>query len=110
MFPFYFNKAPNEAGMQHPSDKLAVEKYLRMKERQKQAEANRLNREMTEQLIEVETQRILNKLNGIDLSKEKERDRQMEKIQAKLKGKPQQRDDQEIATEIIENYHDSKRA
>jgi hypothetical protein len=35
----------------------------------------------------------------------------MEKIQARLKGNNRlQRDDQEVANEIIEDYHDSKYA
>ena len=87
---------------------MAVEKYLRKKERQKASEMNRMNRELTEQTIEAETQRILNKLKDVDLTKEKERERQMEKIQMKLKGKPEQKNDQQRATEIIENYQDSQ--
>lgn len=89
---------------------MAVEKYLRKKERQKAAEDNRVNRELSEQSIEAETQKILNKLQGVDMTKEKERERQMEKIQAKLKGQPQKKDDQQVATEIIENYQESQLA
>lgn len=87
---------------------------MRKRERQKQAEENRTNREISEQTIEDETQKILGLMNGIDLNKEKERERQMEKIQARLKGNKaqavEQKDDQQIATEIIENYQDSKLA
>jgi hypothetical protein len=87
---------------------------LRKRERQKQADENRTNREISEQTIEDETQKILGRMNGIDLNKEKERERQMEKIQARLKGNKaqavEQKDDQQIATEIIENYQDSKLA
>jgi HPt (histidine-containing phosphotransfer) domain-containing protein len=85
---------------------------LRRRERQKQAEENRGNRELSEQTIADETHKILGKLNGIDLNKQKERERQLEKIQAKLKGNKtvNQKDDQQIANEIIENYQDSKLA
>ena len=96
------------------NDREAVEKYLRRRERQKQADENRMNREITDDAIENETQKILERMNAVDLSKAKERERQMEKIQAKLKaGKSDQagaKNDQQIATEIIENYQDSKLA
>lgn len=73
-----------------------------------------MNREITDDAIENETQKILERMNAVDLSKAKERERQMEKIQAKLKaGKSDQagaKNDQQIATEIIENYQDSKLA
>ena len=45
----------------------------------------------------------------MDLNKEKERQRQMEKLQAKLKTKPQ-KDDKEIANEIMDSYQESKMA
>ncbi|CAF0756565.1 unnamed protein product [Brachionus calyciflorus] len=95
---------PNEDEINR-AEKEAVEKYMRKKERQKQAETNRLAREKTE--IEAETQKILTKLNEMDLNKEKERQRQLEKLQAKLKPKPLQKDDQVVATEIMENYQES---
>lgn len=96
--------------MSEISEKEAVEKYLRKRERQKTSEQNRINRELSEQTIEAETQRILNKLKDVDLTKEKERERQLEKIKMKLKGKPEEKNDQQKATEIIENYHESQMA
>lgn len=81
---------------------------MRKKERQKQAQENRLNREINEQSIEIETQKILNKLNGIDLNKEKERQRQVEKLQNKLMSKPKLKDNEEIATEIMDKFQDTK--
>ncbi len=92
------------------NDKQAVEKYLKKRERQKLAESNRLKKEQTELELEAETRNILEKLKGIDMNKEKERQRQMEKLQAKLKGKPQEKDHHLVATEIIENYQDSQYA
>lgn len=100
--------------MQAFNEREAVDRYLRRRERQRQAEENRENRELTGDAIENETQKILDRLNAVDLSREKERERQMEKIQAKLKAGRQETDvtknEQQIATEIIENYQDSKLA
>lgn len=89
-----------------------MEKYLRKRERQKNAEENRMNRQINEESLESETKKILGKLNEIDMTKQREKDRQMEKIQAKLKGgnKPNQKNDEQIANEIIESYQDSKMA
>lgn len=96
---------------QHPSDREAVETYLRRRERQAIAESNRKNHEINEQVLEAETQKILNNIQGIDLNIAKDRDRQMEKIQMKLKGTNKQtKDDQQVANEIIGDYRDSKSA
>lgn len=93
------------------SDKLAVEKYVKKKERQKVAETNRIFREKTTADLENETKEILTKLQAVDLSKEKERERQMEKIKMKLKNKNTvQKNDQEVANEIMENYNESAMA
>lgn len=101
------------------NDREAVEKYLRRRERQRQADENRMNHEMTSDAMETEAHKILDRLNAVDLSKEKERERQLEKIQARLRvGKSDvgggnanatttAKNDQEIANEIIENYQDS---
>jgi len=90
---------------------MAVEKYVRKKERQKVAETNKLAREKTSAMIENETKEILTKLQAVDISKEKERERQMEKIKIKLKNKnTTQKNDQEVANEIMENYNESKMA
>lgn len=97
------------------NDREAVEKYLRRRERQRQADENRVNHEITDDLIENQTQMILGQMAGVDLTKEKERERQMEKLQAKLKaGKSDlsttTKNEHQIANEIIENYQDSKLA
>lgn len=70
-----------------------------------------MNREKTTAEIEAETKTILNKLQAVDLSKEKERERQMEKIKMKLKEKnAPQKNDQQVANEIMETYNDAKTA
>lgn len=104
-----FFEAPSDG--QHPSDREAVETYLRRRERQAIADSNRKNHEINEQVLEAETQKILNNIQGIDLNIAKDRDRQMEKIQMKLKGTNKQtKDDQQVANEIIGDYRDSKSA
>lgn len=102
---------PSE-GTQHPTDREAVEAYLRRRERQAIAESNRKNHEINEEVLEAETQRLLTNIEGMDINIAKERNRQMEKIQMKLqKGNGKQaKDDQQVANEIIEDYHDSKYA
>jgi len=101
-----------QVAQQHASDKEAVIKYLRKKERQKAAEDNKTNREVTEQTIENETQQMLEKLNDFGFYKDKDRERQMQKIQSKLKTKPEEavKDNHQVATEIIENYQVTKAA
>jgi hypothetical protein len=90
---------------------MAVEKYMKKKERQKIAESNRLTREKTSAELETETKAILEKLQSVDISKEKERERQMEKIKMKLKNKNvPQKNDQEVANEIMDQYNDAKLA
>ena len=81
---------------------------MKRRERQKIAEQNRLDREKTNFDLEAETQRILNKLKDVDMTKVKERERQLEKIQAKLKGRQiPQKNDKEVANEIMENYSET---
>jgi hypothetical protein len=88
---------------------MAVEKYVKKKERQKVAETNKLAREKTSAMIETETKEILTKLQAVDINSEKNRERQMEKIKMKLKDKiTTQKNDQEVANEIMENYNESK--
>ena len=90
---------------------MAVEKYLRKRERQKIAEENRLNREKTNMNLEAETKKILKNLQGVDLTKEKERERQLEKIQQRLRGRQMvQKDDKQVANEIMENYGETNAA
>jgi hypothetical protein len=43
---------PNQNQQQHPSDKAAVVKYIRRRERRKRAEANRKNHALTDDTLE----------------------------------------------------------
>ena len=58
-----------------------------------------------------EIDRILSGIQGTEDIKEKERERQMERIQAKLKSaKNPAKKEQEVVNEILENYNDAKLA
>lgn len=96
---------------QHPSERLAVEKYMKKRERQKVAESNRINREKTSSELTTEMDRILSGIQGTEVVKEKERDRQMERIQSKLKSaRTPVKKDQEVVNEILENYNETSLA
>jgi hypothetical protein len=43
---------PDKSQQQHPSDKAAVVKYIRRRERRKRAEQNRKNNELTNDVLE----------------------------------------------------------
>ena len=43
---------PNQNQQQHPSDKAAVIRYIRRRERRKRADENRQNRELTDEILE----------------------------------------------------------
>lgn len=98
----------------HPSERLAVEKYIKKRERQKVAQTNRIEREKTNldsSNKQQEIDRILSAVTGTENIKEKERDRQMEKIQAKLKSAKQPvKNEQEVVNEILEKYNDTQLA
>lgn len=100
-----------------PSDKLAVEKYLKKRERHKQAEAHRQDMATNVLAVEDETKAILDKLKGADDQAKKERERQMEALRARLSARGQSRnansvakDHADIAAEILEKAKDSENA
>lgn len=96
---------------QHPSERLAVEKYMKKIERKKVAESNRINREKTSTELTDEMDRILSGIQGTEDVKEKERDRQMERIQSKLKSaRTPIKKDQEVVSEILESYNETNLA
>ncbi len=95
---------------QHPSERLAVEKYMKKRERQKVAETNRIIREKTSGEMTGEIDRILSGIQGSEDIKEKERDRQMERIKAKLKSARGAKGEKEVVEEILENYNDTQLA
>lgn len=93
------------------TDQLAVEKYMKKRERKKVAESNRIHREKNGMEMTSEIERILSAVQGSEEIKEKERERQMERIQRKLKSaKTPAKNEQEVVNEILETYNDSKLA
>lgn len=87
-----------------------MERYLRRRERRKVAEKNQQNRNVGEEQIQNETKKILEKLQGMDITIEKERDRQAELLKQKLEEKKNRKDVTQIASDIIDNYQDSELA
>ena len=77
-------------------------------ERQKIAEINRMNRGATEIDMNSEKERILQEMQESDNVVEKERDRQMANMQAKLLvAKNPIKNGQDVVNQILENYNDS---
>lgn len=75
------------------------------------AESNRINREKTSTELTDEMDRILSGIQGTEDVKEKERDRQMERIQSKLKSaRTPIKKDQEVVSEILESYNETNLA
>lgn len=84
---------------------------MKKRERKKVAESNRIHREKNGMEMTSEIERILSAVQGSEEIKEKERERQMERIQRKLKSaKTPAKNEQEVVNEILETYNDSKLA
>ena len=83
---------------------------MKKRERQKVAETNRIIREKTSVEMTGEIDRILSGIQGSEDIKEKERDRQMERIKAKLKTAKGAKGEKEVVEEILENYNDTQLA
>ena len=96
--------------MQNQSEREAVEKYLRKRDRRKVAERNQRDRENNAEDIKQETEKILEKLQGMDITIDKEKNRQAEIVKQKLEEKKNRKDHAEIATNIIDNYQESELA
>ncbi len=92
------------------ADQVAVDKYIKKRERKRVAESNRIRRDGVELTTQID--RILSAVQGTEDIKEKERERQMEKIQQKLKSAKSAKtnSEQDVVNEILENYNDSKLA
>jgi len=83
---------------------------MKKRERQKVAETNRIIREKTNGELTGQIDRILSGIQGSEEIKEKERDRQMERIKAKLKSAKGTKGDKEVVDEILETYNDTQMA
>lgn len=101
---------------QAETERQAVEKYLRKRDRQKAAELNRRNREGGDN-VQAQTERMMDRMKEQDMNKQRERERQMEKVKARLQNRNgasgnghQPRGDEEVANEILEKYNDQQLA
>ncbi|UJR25433.1 hypothetical protein I4U23_006780 [Adineta vaga] len=86
---------------QHPSDKAAVIKYIRRRERRKRAEENKKNHELTDDVLEKQTAELMEKMDGMDIKLENERQRQNEILRARMNEKKTKNNNMMQAHEII---------
>ncbi|CAF0863630.1 unnamed protein product [Didymodactylos carnosus] len=96
---------------QHPTDKAAVVKYIRRRERRKRAEENRKHYEMTDAILEQQTQEIIQHMGGMDIKLENERQRQNELLKQRMEEKKvKQYDITAKANDIMEMAHEGELA
>ncbi|CAF0750285.1 unnamed protein product [Adineta steineri] len=74
----------NQNPDQHPTDKAAVIKYIRRRERRKRAEQNRKSYEVTDETLEKQTVDLMDELDSMDMKFERERQRQNEISRTKM--------------------------
>jgi hypothetical protein len=102
-----------QMSQQHPTDRAAVLKYLRKRDRAMLAEKAKNLRELEASKQEEKTKQMMNKLHSGDTAAERERERQMEKIKMKLQSKnnvnlEKPKNDQEVASGIIKSYNNTQ--
>jgi hypothetical protein len=102
-----------QMSQQHPTDRAAVLKYLRKRDRAMLAEKAKNLRELEASKQEEKTKQMMNKLQSGDTAAERERERQMEKIKMKLQSKnnvnlEKPKNDQEVASGIIKSYNNTQ--
>ncbi|CAF0761917.1 unnamed protein product [Didymodactylos carnosus] len=100
----------DESTHQHPSDKAAVVKYIRRRERRKRAEENRKQNELTDAILEKQTQKIINNMEGMDVKLENERQRQNELLKQRMEEKKAKHDITTKANDIMEMAHEGELA
>ncbi|CAF1466757.1 unnamed protein product [Adineta ricciae] len=86
---------------QHPSDKAAVIKYIRGRERRKRAAENKKNHQLTDDVLEKQTAELMGKLDGMDIKLENERQRQNDILRARMNEKKTKNNNIMQAHEII---------
>ena len=72
----------------HPTEREAVEKYLRKRDRLKTAEINQKNKQVNEEQLKNESRKIIENLHDVDINTDKERDRQAEILKQELLSRP----------------------
>ncbi|CAF3364182.1 unnamed protein product [Rotaria socialis] len=95
---------------QHPSDKIAVIKYIRRRERRKRAETNRKNNELSSDILQKQTAELIGKIGSIDIKLEHERQRQNDTIRTKMNEKKVRAQNITETSEIIDQAHEANLA
>ncbi|CAF3332530.1 unnamed protein product [Rotaria socialis] len=95
---------------QHPSDKVAVIKYIRRRERRKRAETNRKNNELSSDILQKQTAELIGKIGSIDIKLEHERQRQNDTIRTKMNEKKVRAQNITETSEIIDQAHEANLA
>ncbi|CAF4027852.1 unnamed protein product [Rotaria sp. Silwood2] len=95
---------------QHPSDKAAVIKYIRRRERRKRAEENRKSSELSADIHENQTAEIIDKMGGVDVKLEHERERQNNLLHTKMNEKKTRTQNILEASQIIDQAHEANLA
>ncbi|CAF2085952.1 unnamed protein product [Rotaria magnacalcarata] len=92
---------------QHPSDKGAVIKYIRRRERRKRAETNRKNNELSSDILQKQTVELIGKMGGIDIKFEHERQRQNDLIRTNMNERKLRAQNVTETSEIIDRAHEA---
>ncbi|CAF1009987.1 unnamed protein product [Rotaria sordida] len=106
---------------QHPTDKAAVLKYLRRRERRKRAEETKQNNQLSDNMLEKQTSELIQKMESVDIKLKNERERQNEILRALINEKKiktnniiqtneiiNQANEAELARQRIEKTHRKK--
>ena len=105
----YFEALLTNTGkdQQNASDKAAVIKYIRRRERQKRAEENKKNHHLTEDALEKQTAELMQKMEDVDIKLEHERQRQNEILQARVNEKKTKTNNILQANEILDQANEA---
>ncbi|CAF1037851.1 unnamed protein product [Rotaria sp. Silwood1] len=95
---------------QHPSDKAAVIKYIRRRERRKRAEENRKNVDLSSDILEKQTSDIIDKMGGMDVKLEHEKERQHNLLRTKMNEKKIKTQNIIEVGQIIDQAHEANLA
>ncbi len=87
--------------------KEIFESEIFIKKQERQRRASEISRKNQERNVSVEKDRLINDLHDTDFNDEKQRERQLNKIQAKVKQVICAKNPREIAQEILQFHDDS---
>lgn len=127
--------SPNQNTNQHPTDRAAVAKYIRQRDRRKRAENVKKSQEISSDILEKvfsqiknikktissyvnfifhfkfqQTAEIIKKMQGVDIKLEQERQRQNAIIRTRMKEKKTKTTNMIQAYEILDNANEAELA